>query len=98
MEVIFDTFFPDSVPENAIADHRPNAAPEFVTIPNGPSLYSDTMLQTAFKSFGSYKAAGTDEIKPILFLHLDWFSRRRLAYIMEASSKLTECWGDFNSK
>ena len=46
------------------------------------------MLQTAFKKFGSYKAAGTDGIKPILQKHLDWFSRRRLVYIMEASTRL----------
>ena len=46
------------------------------------------MLQTAFKQFGNYKSAGTDRIKPILHHHLDWFSRRRLVYIMEASTRL----------
>ena len=46
------------------------------------------MLQAAFKQFGNYKAAGTDSIKPIFHLHQDWSSRHRLAYIMEASTRL----------
>ena len=88
MEVIFDTLFPNSESLEEVVDHRPDSSPDIVTMPNGPSLYSDTMMQTAIKKFGSFKAAGTDGIKPILHEHLDWYSRRRLVYIMEASTKL----------
>ena len=88
MEVIFDTLFPNSESLEEVADHRPVSSPDIVTMPNGPSLYSDTMMQTAIKKFGSFKAAGTDGIKPIVHEHLDWYSRRRLVYIMEASTKL----------
>ena len=71
-----------------MAEHRPTSSPDIVRMADGPTLYSDSMLQTAFKQFGNSKAAGTDGIKPILHHYLDWFSRRRLAYIMEASTRL----------
>ena len=88
VKVIMDTLFPNSKPPELMKEHRPESAPKSVIMENGPSLFSDNMLQTAFRQFGSHKAAGTDGIKPIVFLHLDWDSRRRLAYIMEASTRL----------
>ena len=88
MKVIPDTLFPNSVRTRAKPEHRPPSSLQAVSIPNGPTIYSDTMLQTAFKKFGKSKAAGTDGIKPILHQHLDWSSRQRLAYIMEASKRL----------
>ena len=87
-KAIVDALFPKSVEIQAKALHRPASAPEVVSLVEGPTLYSDTMLQTAFKQFGNNKAAGTDGIKPILHHYLDWFSRRRLVYIMEASTRL----------
>ena len=74
MKVILDTLFPNSVRTRAKAEHRPSSSPEVVSMANGPTLYSDTMLQTAFKQFGSFKAAGTDGLKPIFQKHLDWSS------------------------
>ena len=83
-KVIINALFPNSTEMQARAEHRPAFSPEVVVMPKGPTLFSDNMLQTALKQFGNYKAAGTDRIKPILHHHLDWFSRRRLVYIMEA--------------
>ena len=87
-KVIINALFPNSTEMQARAEHRPTSSPEVVTMADGPTLFSDNMLQTAFKKFGNNKAAGTDRIKPILHHHLDWFSRRRLVYIMEASTRL----------
>ena len=88
LEVIMDTLFPNSKQPELVKEHRPASAPEVVSLENGPTLFLDSMLQAAFKQFSNHKAAGTDGIKPILHLHLDWHSRRRLSYIMEASTRL----------
>ena len=88
LQVIFDTLFPDSVALEQTVDHRPILSPDIVKMPKGPTLYSDHMMKTAIKKFGSFKAAGMDGIKPIVHEHLGWYSRRRLTYIMEASTRL----------
>ena len=49
MKVILDTLFPNSVRTRARAEHRPTASPEVISMADGPTLYSDTMMQTAFK-------------------------------------------------
>ena len=47
MQVILDCLFPNSMPTRTKAEYRPSSAPEVVSLVDGPTLYSDTVLQTA---------------------------------------------------
>ena len=44
MQVIIDTLFPDSVRTRARTEHRPSSLPEVVSMADGPTLYSGSML------------------------------------------------------
>ena len=89
VELLFDTFFKDSVGEVTAEgdsaredqDACVSGEPEVVT-------FDRRRVGAAIASFGNYKAPGPDGFKPIVLKHLDDLNMDRLCFLFEGSLRL----------
>ncbi|CAB4038284.1 Hypothetical predicted protein [Paramuricea clavata] len=86
VSLLFDVLFPGSVEQELppAPPRRPVPSHRILNF-----LFTDAKVSKAFKSFGPYKAAGPDGIKPIMLQHVGPVTLRRIAALFTATLELS---------